>query len=204
MKIWNQIKRWGLLIIGGLFGIAVMEMTADEKAQLEAAKQKAEKLEKDETERVRLAAESEKTRKEKEAADKKKKEEEDLKSKAGWEELKKKAEDERSAIAKEREQGLIDLEIQKFVIKTGLTKEGYLVLLDKANIKVADGKVTGVDEAFKKLQKDEPSLFGKTPPASPGSEAEPPKGQVSDFIKERLAETEKTRQPRIPRNWKKD
>jgi thymidylate synthase len=181
-----------------------VEELEKEAVEREKKLKELEDFKKEAAEKERLVAESEKTRKEKEVADKKKKEEEDLKSKAGWEELKKKAEDERGAIAKEREQGLIDLEIQKFVIKTGLTKDGYLVLLDKANIKVADGKVAGVDEAFKKLQKDEPSLFGKTPPASPGSEAEPPKGQVSDFIKERLAETEKTRQPRIPRNWKKD
>jgi hypothetical protein len=163
-----------------------------------------EEFKKQTAEKERLAAESARQRTEKEAADKKKKEEEDLKSKAGWEELKQKAQVEREAIAKEREEGLVEIEIQKFVVKTGLTKEGYLVLLDKANIKVADGKVTGVDEAFKKLQKDEPSLFGKAAAVSVGSEAEPPKGQVSDFIKERLAETEKTRQPRIPRNWKKD
>jgi hypothetical protein len=181
-----------------------IEELEKEAAEREKKVTELEEFKKQVGEKERLAAESEKQKKGKEEADKKKKEEQDLKDKAAWDELKQKAQADRDTIAKEREQGLVDLEIQKFVIKTNLAKESYLVLLDKANIKVADGKVTGVDEAFKKLQKDEPSLFGKAAAVSVGSEAEPPKGQVSDFIKERLAETEKTRQPRIPRNWKKD
>ena len=64
----------------------------------------------------------------------------------------------------------IDDKIANIKIADGISKDVLLAVLDRSGIKVTDGKVSGVDEAFEALQKSNIGLFksdGKEDISSP-------------------------------------
>lgn len=64
----------------------------------------------------------------------------------------------------------IDTKIGSIKLADGISSDVILAVLDRSNIKVTDGKVSGVDEAFEALQKSNTGLFkpdGKEDSSSP-------------------------------------
>lgn len=64
----------------------------------------------------------------------------------------------------------IDTKLGSIKLADGISSDVILAVLDRTNIKVTDGKVSGVDEAFEALQKSNTGLFkpdGKEDISSP-------------------------------------
>ena len=64
----------------------------------------------------------------------------------------------------------IDDKLNSIKVAEGISKDIILAVLDRTNIKVTDGKVSGVDEAFEALQQSNTGLFkpdGKEDISSP-------------------------------------
>lgn len=114
---------------------------------------------------------------------------------------------EKLKLADDRKGLVIEKALTIAVIKAGIKKDNYLVLVDRTGISVNDkGEAVGVDEAVKKCMEANPDCFGEVGEgdSSTGGLRKPPAGGGDArkvFETKKLEEAKTKQKPRHPEGW---